>query len=76
MCRCRRSSTTGDGAYRLTLEILADPARDALLIRYALAGDGCALYVLLAPRLGPTARDNTAFAGEILSRPAEANGSA
>lgn len=47
--------------YRLTLEIVPDPARDALAIRYALEGEGCRLYPLLAPRLLPMSNANTAF---------------
>ena len=38
--------------YRLTLEFLADPGRDALLISFQLEGDGLRLYPLLAPHLG------------------------
>lgn len=37
--------------YRLELEIVADPVRDALLIRYQLDGEGLKLYPLLAPHL-------------------------
>lgn len=37
--------------YRLELEIVADPNRDALLIRYHLEGEGLRLYPLLAPHL-------------------------
>lgn len=37
--------------YRLELEIVADPVRDALLIRYQLEGEGLKLYPLLAPHL-------------------------
>jgi glucoamylase len=52
----------GDG-YRLTLEIVPDPARDVLLVRYALDGDGLRLYPLLAPRLWPRTEANTAMTG-------------
>ncbi len=54
------------GAYRLTLEIVPDPARDVVLIRYALEGADCRLYALLAPRLGPQSDRNTATTGEAL----------
>ena len=54
---------TGAG-YRLTLEVLADPSRDVLLIRYALEGDDVRLYPLLAPRLGPLSDANTALVGD------------
>ena len=47
-----------NGAYRLELEIVPDPARDVLLIRYALLGQGCRLYALLAPHLGPKSDAN------------------
>jgi len=49
----------GDG-YRLVLEILPDPKRDALLVRFKLRGD-YQLVVLLAPHLGSTGHDNTAW---------------
>lgn len=55
------------GAYRLTLEVVPDPARDTLMIRYTLAGADCTLFVLLAPRLGVESRDNNAYAGEVLT---------
>jgi hypothetical protein len=35
-----------DGAYQLTLEVIPDPARDTLMVRYALSGEGCQVYVL------------------------------
>jgi glucoamylase len=50
--------------YRLTLEIVPDPSRDALLIRYALEGDELCLYPLLAPRLGTRGHANTALVGD------------
>jgi glucoamylase len=37
--------------YRLTLEVVPDPRRDAVLIRYQLDGDGLRLYPLLAPHI-------------------------
>lgn len=51
--------------YRLELEILPHPLRDALLIKYALSGEGKQLYVLLAPHLDD-ARENDAYAGDDL----------
>ncbi len=54
---------TGAG-YRLTLEVLADPSRDVLLIRYALEGDEVRLYPLLAPRLGALSEANTVLVGD------------
>ena len=46
--------------YRLELEILPDPRRDVLLVRYAIEGP-YRLVVLLAPHLGSTGRDNSAW---------------
>ena len=46
--------------YRLELEILPDPRRDVLLVRYALEGP-YRLVVILAPHLGSTGRDNSAW---------------
>lgn len=46
--------------YELTLEFVPDPARDAVLLRYRLKGEGCRLYVLLAPHLGQKSDANTA----------------
>ena len=51
---------TGDD-YTLTLEILCDPSRETLLVRYALTGAGMRLYPLLAPHLGPNGHDNSAW---------------
>ena len=53
--------------YRLTLEYLAHPLRDTLLIRYRLEGEGCRLYTLLAPHLNGDRRDNTAWAGSDMA---------
>ena len=51
----------GDG-YRLELEVLPDPLRDVLLVRYQLKGDpGVKLYPLLAPHLGPKSAENMAW---------------
>jgi glucoamylase len=47
--------------YTLTLEFLPDPVRDVLLISFELIGDGFRLYPLLAPHLGATGWDNTAW---------------
>src|SRR5665213_3835848 len=52
----------GDG-YRLELEYLPHPLRDALLIRYKLEGEGLKLYALLSPHLNSDRKDNTAWAG-------------
>ncbi|MGH7513386.1 MAG: hypothetical protein ACREOQ_10730 [Gemmatimonadales bacterium] len=46
--------------YRLTLEVVPDPARDVLLISYTLEGDH-ELYVLLAPHLASSGLGNTAW---------------
>lgn len=46
--------------YQLTLEILPDPLRDVLLVRYSLSGD-YRLVLVLAPHLGSTGRDNSAW---------------
>ncbi len=54
---------TGDD-YRLELEILPDPRRDVLLVRYAIEGP-YRLVVIVAPHLGSTGRENHAWiAGE------------
>jgi glucoamylase len=49
--------------YRLEVEVLPDPLRDVVLIRYQLDGPGLRLYPLLAPHLGGSGRDNTAWVG-------------
>lgn len=48
--------------YRLELEMLADPQRDVLLIRYQLQGEALnlKLYALLAPHLQGSGHGNTA----------------
>lgn len=52
---------THNGAdYELQLELLPDPQRDVLLIRYAITGD-YRLVVILAPHLGTTGHDNNAW---------------
>jgi len=56
----------GDG-YRLELEYLPHPLRDALLIRYKLEGDDLKLYALLSPHLNSDRKDNTAWAGADLA---------
>ena len=53
--------------YRLELEFLTHPLRDALLINYKLDGDGLKLYALLSPHLSGERQDNTAWAGEDLT---------
>jgi glucoamylase len=50
----------GDG-YEVTLEVLPDPVRDTLLVRYELVGEGFRLYPLIAPHLGDTSGRNTAW---------------
>lgn len=52
--------------YGLTLEFLPDPARDVLLIRATLDGEGLRLYPLLAPHLGMTGWRNTAWVSDGL----------
>ncbi len=47
--------------YKLEFEVLADPLRDVVLIRYRLHGDGLRLYALLAPHLGGSGHDNSAL---------------
>ena len=49
--------------YRLDLEILPDPRRDVLLVRYRLEGP-YRLVAILAPHLGSTGRDNSAWTDE------------
>ena len=49
--------------YRLDLEILPDPRRDVLLVRYKLKGP-YRLVAILAPHLGSTGRDNSAWMDE------------
>lgn len=46
--------------YRLTLEILPDPRRDVLLVRYAIEGV-YRLVVIVAPHLGSTGKENHAW---------------
>ena len=47
--------------FTLTLRVTPDPDRDVLIIAYRLDGDAALKpYVLLAPRLGTTGRDNVA----------------
>ena len=50
---------TGDD-YRLTLEIVPDPLRDVLLVRFDLEGP-YKLVAILAPHLGGTGLENTAW---------------
>ena len=51
--------------YRLVLDILPDPQRDALLIAWRMEGGG-RLHVLLAPHLGCTGWDNSAWVADGL----------
>jgi glucoamylase len=46
--------------YQLTLELLPDPLRDVLLVRFALVGN-YRLVFILAPHLGSTGRDNSGW---------------
>lgn len=55
----------GEG-YRLTLEFLPAPLRDAVLVCYRLEGDGLRLYPLLAPHLGGSGHGNSAWIGDGL----------
>ncbi len=57
--------------YRLELEVLPDPERETLLVRYRLEGEGVRLYPLLAPHLGANGADNDAWleaAGALCAR--------
>jgi glucoamylase len=58
--------------YQLTLEVLPAPQRDVLLVRFNLSGP-YRLVVLLAPHLGSSGRDNSAWieAGSGLARHAD-----
>ncbi len=47
--------------YELTLEILPDPRRDVLLVRYALTGGAYRLALIVSPHLGCTGLDNDAW---------------
>ncbi|MGH8113364.1 MAG: glycoside hydrolase family 15 protein [Rhodanobacteraceae bacterium] len=47
--------------YRLQLEFLVDPLRDAVLINYDLQGEQLQLHVLLAPHLDGSGHDNNAW---------------
>ena len=55
----------GDG-YRLTLELLPAPLRDALLISWRVEGEGARLFALLSPHLGNSGVGNNARAGADL----------
>lgn len=46
--------------YQLTLELLPDPTRDVLLVRFALTGP-YQFVAILAPHLGSTGRNNSAW---------------
>lgn len=56
----------GEG-YRLELEVVPDPLRDAVLISFRLSGGGVRLYVLLAPHCGDNGQHNNAAAGDDLA---------
>jgi glucoamylase len=49
--------------YELELEVLPDPRRDALLVRYRIQGP-YRLVAILAPHLGSTGRDNRAWVSQ------------
>lgn len=49
--------------YQLTLEVLPDPERDVLLVRFDLAGP-YRLVVILAPHLDSSGRNNNAWVGD------------
>lgn len=49
--------------YRLTLEVVPDPLRDVVLVRFDLEGP-YNLVVVLAPHLDGTGRENTAWVGD------------
>ena len=53
--------------YRLTLELVPDPARDVVLLRFNLAGEDVRLYALLAPHVGSSGEHNNARAGADLT---------
>ncbi len=55
----------GDG-FDLELEIVPDPLRDALLVRYTLTGDELRLFVLVAPHLGRDPGRNDAWTDDTL----------
>jgi glucoamylase len=55
--------THADDNYRLMLEVVPDPFRDVLLIRFELEGP-YELVAVLAPHLGGTGADNTAWVGD------------
>lgn len=46
--------------YQLTLEVLPDPLRDVLLVRFTLVGDYHLVFIL-APHVGSSGRDNSAW---------------
>ena len=63
-------------SYTLTLEFLPDPLRDVLLISFELTGAGFRLYPLIAPHLGVTGWDNTAWVedGELFAQGSDGAG--
>jgi glucoamylase len=52
--------------YQLILEFLPDPLRDVLLVHFELKGGGLRLYPLLAPHLGMSGWNNTAWVDDGL----------
>ncbi|HEX7338836.1 MAG TPA: glycoside hydrolase family 15 protein [Rhodanobacteraceae bacterium] len=53
--------THRDPRFQLQLEVLADPKRDVVLIRYRLTGENLRLYALVAPHLEGSGHGNTAL---------------
>lgn len=51
---------TGEG-FAVTLDVVCDDLRDAVLVRYNLEGDGAHLYAYLVPRLSAAGELNTAW---------------
>jgi glucoamylase len=56
----------GEG-YHLEIEVVPDPLRDVVLVRFRLTGEGTRLYVLLAPHLENSGLGNNARATDELS---------
>ena len=55
----------GDG-YQLELEVVPDPRRDVILIKFQLTSENMKLYPLLAPHLNNSGEHNNARAGQDL----------
>ncbi|HEU5017644.1 MAG TPA: glycoside hydrolase family 15 protein [Pseudolabrys sp.] len=63
---CPTITHEGDD-YKLILDFVPDPSRDAVLISFRLTGEAARLYALLAPHLGNSGRENNAAAGVDLT---------